>query len=391
MAKIWSNQPNSPDKFSLFLVTTAPGVYFSIMTNGSGFLFHELFELLGRISHGDHMRQMEYLKVENEILRSKCPKRITTTADEKYRLLQYGLPLGGKLKKFISIVHYATFRRWATNDGARGDKKDRRGRPRITSKEMVDLILRMAKENLGWGYPRIRAELQKLYKYIPARNTVKAILIRHGIPPAPKRNLDTWDAYIKRTFETLWACDFFTKTVWTAMGPRVFYVLFFINIRTRKVHIAGITKNPNKEWIEDIAKTLGFLSSEFSGTGLRRKVLIRDGDTKFTKEFDRIIQASGIEIKRIPYRSPNLNPYAESWVGTVKKECLNYFVAFGVAHFEYLVREYVQYYNTMRPHSGLKDRPIIETEINFSGEVQCKSLLGGLVKNFSRVESAPSG
>lgn len=348
--------------------------------NSSGFLFQEFFELLGQLAHGGLMRQIEYLKVENEILRSKCRKRITTTADEKYRLLQYGLPLGGKLKKIIGIVHYSTFRRWATAD-SKDDNKDRRGRPRTTPKEMVDLIVRMAKENLGWGYPRIRAELQKLFKYIPARNTVKAILVRHGIPPAPKRYHDTWDAYIKRTFETLWACDFFTKTVWTALGPRAFYVLFFINIRTRKVHVAGITKNPNKEWIAETAKTLGFLSGDH---GRGRKLLIRDRDTKYTKEFDQIIEANGIEIKKLPYRSPNLNPYAEAWVSTIKRECLNHFAVFGAAHFEYLVREYVKYYDTLRPHSGMNDKPLIAMETKLNGEIKCAPLLGGLVKHFYR-------
>ncbi len=308
-------------------------------------------------------------------------KRITTTADEKYRLLKYGLPLGGRLKNLIGIVHYSTFRRWATSGDPKEDIKDRRGRPRTTPQEMVDLILRMAKENLGWGYPRIRAELQKLFKYIPARNTVKAILVRHGIPPAPKRNLDTWDAYIKRTFETLWACDFFTKTVWTALGPRAIYVLFFINIRTRKVHIAGITQHPNKEWMQKTAKSLGYLSGD-GGPG--RKLLVRDRDRKFTQEFDEILGRSGIEVRKIPYRSPNLNPYAESWVSTVKRECLNYFAVFGMAHFEYLVREYVKYYDTERPHSGLNDRPLMDVESKFEGEIQSRPILGGLVKQFYR-------
>lgn len=349
-------------------------------TDGS--LFQEFLAMLGELAHPRLMRQIQYIKVENEILRSKCPKRITTTADEKYRLLKYGLPLGGKLKKLISVVHYATFRRWVTDDSTRKSaNKDRRGRPRITSKEIVDLIIRMAKENLSWGYPHIRAELQKLFKNIPSRNTVKAILKRHGIPTAPKRNHDTWAAYIKRTFETLWACDFFTKTVWTALGPRVFHVLFFINIRTRKVHIAGITKHPNKAWAAETAKTLGFLN-ESSGNG--GKLLIRDRDTKFTKEFGEIIKSYGTEIKMIPYKSPNLNPYAESWVSTVKRECLDYFAAFGKAHFEYLVLEFVKYYNTVRPHSGMADKPLEKIETKLEGEIKCESLLGGVLKNYYR-------
>jgi len=131
-------------------------------------LFQEFWVTLGQLVHSDLMRQIEYLKVENKILRSKCSKRITTTADEKYLLLKYGLPLGGKIKKIINIVNYSSFRRWASDDPtSKGKSQDRRGRPRITPQEMVDLIIRMAKENLGWGYPRIRAELNKLYSYIP--------------------------------------------------------------------------------------------------------------------------------------------------------------------------------------------------------------------------------
>ena len=259
------------------------------------------------------MRQIQYLKVENEILRSKAPKRITTTAEDKYRLIRYGLPLGGKLKKIINIVHYSTFRRWVTGD-PRNDPKDRRGRPRTTPKEVIDLILRMARENPGWGYPRIRAELNKLFRYVPARNTVKAIMTRHGIPSAPKRNHDTWDAYIKRTFETLYACDFFTKTVWTVLGPRMFFVLFFINIHTRKVHVAGITNRPDRKWMVEAAENFKKACGDNSSTG--QKLLIRDRDRKFAKEFDAAIEASGINVKILPFRSPNLNPYAEAWEGS---------------------------------------------------------------------------
>ena len=329
--------------------------------------------------HPDLVHENEYLRAELEIYRSRQKKRLTISTDEKYRLLKRGLLLGGRLKKIITVVHYATFRRWVSGN-PETIKQDRRGRPRITLKEIESLVVRMAKENPGWGFARIRAELQRLFKCIPSRNTVKAILIRHGIPPAPKRNHDTWDAYIKRTFETLWACDFFTKTVWTTWGPRAFYVLFFINIHTRKVHIAGITKYPKKEWMTQRSKTFQFLSSGKDG----RKLLVRDRDTKFTKEFDRIIQSYGIEIKKIPYRSPNLNPYAESWVSTIKKECLDRFTVFGAQHLEYLVQEYVKYYNALRPHSGMNGKPLAESEIKWDGEIQCQSLLGGLVNRFYR-------
>jgi len=339
-------------------------------------LFQELMSLLGQTVQSELVRQIQYLKVENDILRSKCPKRITTTADEKRRLLKFGLLLGGKIKNIINIVNYSTFRRWATDDDTKkGKKVDKRGRPKMTSQEIIDLMIRMAKENHLWGFGRIMGELKKL-GIIRARNTIKNILIENGIDPFPKRSEDSWDAYIKRTFETLWACDFFTKTVWTAMGPKIFHVLFYINIRTRKVYIAGITQHPTHEWV---TKTTNKVSAIFDGD--ESKLLIRDGDKKFPKQFNDMLKTFGITVKRLPYRAPNLNPYAEAWIGTIKRECLNHFIALGKHHFEYLINEFVDYYNTDRPHSGLNNQTIGNT---LNGKtVKCEEKLGGLIKKYS--------
>lgn len=337
----------------------------------TGAVVQELLAHIGHLVKPDLIREIEYLKIENQILRSKCPKRITTTPEEKYRLLRYGLALNGRIKKVINIVDYSTFRRWALSDQPK-NIKDRRGRPGSIAKEIKDLIIQMAKDNPAWGYPRIRAELQKLFINIPSRNTVKAILRSHGLPCAPKRNIHTWDAYMKRTFRTLWACDFFSKTVWTLLGPKAFYILFFINIRTRQVRIAGITQRPNKKWMADIAKNL-----HLSVNG--KTVLIRDRDTKFTKEFDRGLSKTGLEIKILPYRSPNLNSYAESWVSTIKRECLDYFAVFGRDHLVYLVRQYTDYFNGVRPHSGrTPDPPVTE------GKIHSHSILGGLITTYER-------
>src|SRR5208283_5313350 len=115
--------------------------------------------------------------------------------------------------------------------------------------------------------------------------------------------------------------------------------LFFINIRTRKVHIAGITMKPDREWVVKAAKSVSFLFSDDT-----KKLLIRDGDGKFSKEFDELFKEFNAKVKKIPYRSPNLNPYAEGFVGTIKRECLDHFLVFGGDHFKYLVREYVAHY-----------------------------------------------
>jgi len=128
-----------------------------------------------------------------------------------------------------------------------------------------------------------------------SRNTVKKILRENGIDSLPKRGKDTWDDFIKRHFKTLWGCDFFTKTVWTTLGPKTFYALFFINIYIRKVHVAGITKHLTRKWVNKKAKTISFL---FKTSSKSDKLLIRDGDGKYSKEFDQIINKYGVKVKK---------------------------------------------------------------------------------------------
>ena len=186
-------------------------------------IFQEFFSILGKVVQSDLVREIEYLKAENEILREKAGKRVFVTPVEKRRLLKFGLPLKGSIKRVLSIVSYATFRRWATEKLSPKPFNTKRGRPR-TKAEICELVLRMAREN-DWGYTRILGELKKLRIRSLSRNTVKNILKENGLDPAPKRYEDTWDAFIKRHFQTLWACDFFTKTVWTLLGPKTFHVL----------------------------------------------------------------------------------------------------------------------------------------------------------------------
>ncbi|MCD6565097.1 MAG: integrase core domain-containing protein [Bacteroidales bacterium] len=203
-------------------------------------------------------------------------------------------------------------------------------------------------------------------------------MVGHGLDPAPKRYEDSWDAYIKRTFETLWACDFFSRVIWTPFGKKTIFVLFFINIRTRKVHIAGITDHPNELWMVNRAK---YMEQFFEDD--TKKILIRDGDKKFPGKFDDIFKIHNTRVKTISYKSPNMNPYAEGFVGTIKRECLNKFFIFGKDHFEYLISEYVKYYNSVRPHSGLGNETIGDVG-KADGEVKCESRLGGVVRHYYR-------
>jgi len=339
-----------------------------------------LFALIGRLSHGELVAQIEYLKTENQILRGKLGRRVTTTPGEKARIVKFGLAVGGKIRDLISIADYTTFRRWV-KIVIEGKIKTpaKRGRPRATTEEIRALVVRMARENLGWGYGRISRELMKLGIKV-APNTVKLILVENGIDPVSKRSKDeTWDEFVKRHFETLWACDFFTKTVWTMLGPKTVYVLFFIHVQTRQVHIAGITARPRKAWVVRNVKRIAHI---FDTGKTTEKILIRDSDAKFPKAFDEALKEYGVKAKRIPFKSPNLNPYAEGWVGTVKRECLNHFIVLGIHHLKYLVEEYVKYYNTVRPHSKAS-KPELKNRIADS-EIKCDSRLGGVVRHYYR-------
>ncbi|MEK6732991.1 MAG: integrase core domain-containing protein [Candidatus Omnitrophota bacterium] len=214
-----------------------------------------------------------------------------------------------------------------------------------------------------------------------SKSNVKNILKENDIDPVPKRAEDSWDNFIKRHFQTLWACDFFTKQVITALGPRMFFVLFFINIKTRRVYIAGATQFPNQEWVNKQTKnTLHLLASNKNDKSL----LIRDRDKKFSNEFDKLFKDSGFNVQKTPFMSPNMNSYAESWVGTIKRECLNHFVVFGERHLRYLISEYVAHYNTTRPHSSIGNMPLELSLTKNAGEIKCQSKLGGIIRNYYR-------
>ena len=286
----------------------------------------------------------------------------------------------GSLYGPLSIVSYNTFQRWTReHQHIKPVPRKRRGRPR-TLKEVEALVIRMAQENGGWGYSRILAELKKLGIQRLSRNTVKNILKAHGFDPATKRGEDSWDAFLKRHLETLWACDFFTKTVWTVFGPKTFHALFFLHVQTRKVHIAGITDRPSQEWTAEQARRA---ASFFEGSKDKPALLMRDADKKFSAAFDEFFRTMNVQVKQIPYRSPNLNPYAEGWVGTIKRECLNHFIVFGERHLRYLVREYLAYYNTERAHPTLAEGKRWDQPTHaLSQRLARSSQLGGLLNRY---------
>ena len=213
----------------------------------------------------------------------------------------------------------------------------------------MHLVLRLATENPTWGYRRIHGELATMGVRL-APSSVWAILRRHGIEPTPRRSGPTWAEFLRAQATTMLACDFFT--VDTVLLRRL-YVLFFIEIDTRRVHLSGVTANPMGEWVTQQARNLSFVLAERSRAV---KFLIRDRDTKFTASFDEVFRTEGIRIIKTPIRAPRANAFAERFVGTVRRECLDRLLIFGRRHLEQVLTEYLAHYNRHRPHRALDQR-----------------------------------
>jgi putative transposase len=221
----------------------------------------------------------------------------------------------------------------------------RPGRPAIPA-GTVSLVLRLARENPTWGYRRIHGELATMGVRL-APSSVWAILRRHGIEPTPRRTGPTWAEFLRAQAGTMLACDFFT--VDTVLLRRL-YVLFFIEIDTRRIHLCGITSNPVGEWVVQQARNLSF---DLAGRSRAATFLIRDRDTKFTPHFDEVFRSEGIRTIKTPIRAPRANAFAERFVGTVRRECTDRLLIFGRTHLNQVLAEYITHYNDHRPHRSL--------------------------------------
>jgi putative transposase len=255
-------------------------------------------------------------------------------------------------------------------------RQRRSGRP-STGRALRELVLRLARENPGWGYQRITGELIKLgFRISPS--TVRRLLAAAGLEPAPRRHAVSWPTFLRRQATSLLACDFFTVETVTL---RRLYVLFFIELGSRRVHLAGCTTNPSGAWVVQQARNLSF-------TGLfeRMRFLIHDRDSKFTGAFDEVFRSEGITVIHTPLQAPQANAYAERFVRTARTECLDWLLILGRRHLERVLRIYVQHYNRERPHRGLALQPPEPLQVKQlpHGDVRRRDRLGGLVHEYYR-------
>jgi transposase InsO family protein len=323
-----------------------------------------------------------YLVEENRVLREQLgDRRLRLTDEQRRRLAAKGKVLGWRLlHRVATIVTPDTIMRWHRRlIAAKWTYTTKRvGRPGIM-KAIRELIVRMATDNAGWGYCRIRGELKKLDHRV-ARSTIAKTLKDHGIPPSTERPT-SWRTFLNSHADVIAATDFFTTEVWTARGLVTHYVLFVIHHATRAVHIAGITTNPDGDFMAQVARNL---TAEDDGFLRGKLFLILDGDKKFTAQFREILQGAGVAVVQTAFQAPNMNAFAERWVKSVKTECLDKMILFGRGHLERALREYVVHYHSERPHQGLGNELIDGVPSNGLGEVVARERLGGLLNSYHR-------
>ena len=335
---------------------------------------------------------VRFLKLQVEILRSRLPgNRVIPDPVERRRLLKAGAEVDHAVQDTLGIVSIKTYRRWLREQRG-GRKPGRVGRPRVIPNSLRELIIRLAKENAGWGVRRIVGELKKL-ALRASRSSVRRVLVDEDILPDPERHAPKgvqtpWRKFIAIHMNVMVACDFFCKTIWTPLGRKTAYVLAFIHLASRKVFLTPSTCNPTDEWMRQQARNARMWAED---EGIDVRFLLHDRDSKFTDGFDGHFRRADGGPVLTPPGAPIANCFIESWIGGHKRECLNHFFCFSLRQLDHIVQTYAMYHNDFRPHQGRGNRPLGETRDPRPGDadadtatVHCQQWLGGLLKHYYR-------
>jgi len=337
--------------------------------------------------------------------------RIIPTPEERTELLRLGAEINHDVADVMKVVKPGTYRRWMNEKAKSPVTPKPVGRPE-TPEETVKLVIQLATENIAWGYKRILGELKTTAceangeraewrvpkgRYCEAeRNlevdigltTIRDILKRAGHKPSPEKSKNTppikWSKFVSTHLDTLIACDYFTKPIYTLFGTFDAYVLVFIHLGSRRVFMTPPTFNPDDDWLKIQIRSASIWLEDI---GVSPKYLIHDRDKKFSRMFRSFWEGAGVELIKIPPCSPQANAYCECYIGTFKSQCLSHFICFSLDQLDHINRQWVKYYNTQRPHQGkdignkiLQPNPVAKS----AGKIIRHEALGGVLAWYER-------
>ncbi|MBP2329297.1 transposase InsO family protein [Kibdelosporangium banguiense] len=305
-------------------------------------LFGQVLSWLALFARSSASKDAEILALRHElaVLRRNNPRPRLSWPD---RAVLAGLARMLPRALFVHrLVTPGTLLRWHRKlIAARWRQPKPPGRPPI-SDELATFILRLARENRTWGAVRIQGELRRLGHRVAA-STIRKILRAGGVPP-PTRRDDTWRTFLRTQADSLLAIDFFHIDTVTL---KRLYVAFVIEIKTRRVHLLGITQHPTADWVAQLARGL---ASDLEEAGHRFRHLIRDRDAKFGAAFDAVLASIGIKIMLTAPQAPRMNAFAERWIGSIRRECTDRILITGERHLRHVLNAYIAHHNTARSH-----------------------------------------
>jgi putative transposase len=346
-----------------------------------------LLELVVLRRRSEREKEIEILLLRHQLrLLERQVARPHLTQSDRALLAAFCRVLPRQTSRRSLLVTPATLLRWHRELVARRwtYRHRRPGRP-ATPTDVRVLIVRLARENPGWGYRRIQGELVGLGITLAA-STVWTILRDAGIEPAPKRLEASWSEFLRQQAASILECDFLTVDT---LFLKRFYVLFFIELGSRRVHLAGITSNPDGRWVSQQARNL---LMQFDDDRIRPRFLVRDRDSKFTREFDEVFRSEGIRVIKAPVRAPKARAHAERWVGSARRECLDLLLIIDRRHLQHVLGSYTRHYNEHRPDRAVGQRPPFgqppptgeraRAEVIDLDRVRRRDLLGGLIHEY---------
>jgi len=353
-------------------------------------LVFPLFTLFAQLLKPKYDASLALLRFQNQMLRDRIDAcRIVPTLEERAELLRLGELCDHDIDGLLTVVMPETYKTWVRKVKG-GATFKRSGRSRI-AEAIRRLVHRICGENDTWGYRRICGELKKLGIFI-GETTVRNIMIQDGLGPTTESSFGkpsiAWKNFIKAHMDTLVACDFFTKKIVCWHGSYTAHVLVFIHLGTRKVYHSYPTLHPSRDWvIQECRNASMWLEDEV----LDVKCLLRDRDGKYPHSMKDFWKAQNVSTVKTPVRAPKANAFCESFIGTLKRECLNNFFCFSMDHLHHINSVWIEYYNTRRPHRG-KDIGNNILDVDFTpaleGKVKCREQLGGIIKDYYREQDA---